>query len=104
MQVQHGIDKVRPPTVEIVRQTPTVEIKGKPPRWKLFVKLFWLITTDESVRQNTTKRWRQTMTDEQMLQIAVDALVEIALDDHNLSKIAVAALAKIKLAKLENLK
>ena len=42
--------------------------------------------------------------DEQMLQIALDALVEIALDDHNLSKIAVAALAKIKLAKLENLR
>jgi hypothetical protein len=44
------------------------------------------------------------MTDEQMLQIALDALVEVAEEPHPISMIAVAALAKIKLAKLENLK
>ncbi len=42
--------------------------------------------------------------DEQMLQIALEALVEVAEKEHPISMIAVAALAKIKLAKLENLK
>jgi len=44
------------------------------------------------------------MTNEQMLQIALDALVEIAEKEHPISMIAVSTLAKIKLAKLENLK
>jgi hypothetical protein len=60
------------PTVEIVRQPPTVEILGLTPpvEKRSFEPLQWklrLTTTNESVRQNTTKRWRQTMTNDEAI-------------------------------------
>jgi hypothetical protein len=54
--------------VEIVRQPPTVEIKGEPPRWKLFAKLFWLTTKNESVKQISTQiETRLNMTNDEAI-------------------------------------
>jgi hypothetical protein len=71
--VQHGIDKIRPPTVEIKGVPPTVEILGLTPpvEKRSFEPLQWklrLTTTNESVKQISTQiETRLNMTNDEAI-------------------------------------